>query len=219
MMHANASPRDRTTLGQADSAGGVHHSRSNLLAARAACIALLLAAVFAPPVHAQSAQRYAAQLSAMFTRIRAGTSDVAGSGFELQQRFNRMYATEDFGALSLGIGAQYTVHTKVQDRLRIAGIFFEPRWVPATGSSVVFPYFSARLAITQLRGKFRFADDGNSVGSAFGVGAGSAIRITRSINLDAGVQVVRQQFEPIGSVTFRPLNTYAARIGASVGYP
>jgi len=187
--------------------------------ARASSLALLLAGVLAPPLHAQSAQRYAAQLSAMFTQIRAGSSTVDGAGAELQQRFNRVYATEDFGALSLGIGAQYTVHAKAQDRLRIAGLFIEPRWVPATGSTVVFPYLSARLAVAQMRGEFRFADDGSSIGSAYGAGAGAAIRITRSINLDAGVQLVRQQFGPIGSLTFRPLNTYTAKIGASLGYP
>jgi hypothetical protein len=49
-------------------------------------------------VAAQNAQPYAAQLSALFTTIRAGSSEVAGAGVEVQQRFNRLYATEAIDA-------------------------------------------------------------------------------------------------------------------------
>lgn len=173
----------------------------------------------APIVHAQNAQPYAAQLSAFFTTIRAGNSNVAGAGVELQQRFNRLYATEGFGAVSLGIGGQYTVHTKVKDRLTIVGAFIEPRWVPATGSSTVFPYLSARLAVQQMTGEFQFAEGGKSLGTAFGAGGGLAVKVTRSINLDAGAQLVRQQFGDIGALPFGSRTTYTAKIGVSVGYP
>jgi hypothetical protein len=173
----------------------------------------------AQPVAAQSAQPYAAQVSALFTTIRAGGASLGGTGIELQQRFSRVYATETFGALSIGIGGQYTVHAKVKDRLKIAGIFIEPRWVPATGSSTIFPYLSARLAFQRLNGDFQFADDGSANGSAIGAGGGLAVRVTRMINLDAGVQLVRQQFGSIGVLSFRPFTTYNAKIGASFGYP
>lgn len=180
----------------------------------------ILALVLSPQrASAQSAQPYAAQLSVLFTTITAGNSRVSGAGLELQQRFNRLYATENFGALSLGIGAQYTVHSKVQDRLRIAGLFFEPRWVPATGSSNIFPYLSARLAVQRLKGEFQFAEAGSTNGSAFGAGGGIAIKKTRALNLDVGVQIIRQQFGSIGALTFRPFTTYAAKIGVSLGYP
>ncbi len=168
---------------------------------------------------AQNAQPYAAQLSAFFTTIRAGSDNVPGVGVELQQRLNRLYATESFGALSLGLGGQYTVHSKVRDRLQIAGVFVEPRWVPATGSVNVYPYLSARLAVQRMTGEFQFAEGGNSYGTAFGVGGGLAVKITRRINIDAGAQLVRQQFGDIGVLQFAALTTYTAKIGVSVGYP
>jgi hypothetical protein len=173
----------------------------------------------APSLRAQSAQAYAAQLSAMFTTIRAGNSSVSGAGVELQQRFNRVYASEAFGALSIGIGGQYTVHSKVKDKLKIAGLFIEPRWVPATGSNTVFPYLSARLALQRLNGSFQFAAGGSTGGSAFGAGGGMAVKLSRTTNLDAGVQLVRQQFGTIGVLTFKPFTTYTAKIGVSLGYP
>jgi hypothetical protein len=168
---------------------------------------------------AQNAQPYAAQLSALFTTVRAGSADVAGGGIELQPRLNRLYATETFGALSLGIGGQYTVHTKAGDRLTIAGVFIEPRWVPPTGSGDLFPYLSARLAVQRLAGEFEFSEGGNAFGTAFGVGGGLAVKVTRRINIDAGAQLIRQQFGDIGMLPFDPSTTYAARIGVSVGYP
>ncbi len=168
---------------------------------------------------AQSAQRYAVQVAALFTTIRASGSSAAGSGVEPQFRINRVYATEEFGALSLGLGAQYTVHNKAQDRLQIKGVFLEPRWVPPIGFTRVFPYLSARLAVMQVHGNFQFAQGGTSTGTGFGAGGGLAVALTRTTNLDAGVQLVRQQFGKIGSVTFLPFSTYTAKIGLTVGFP
>ncbi len=196
----------------------------NLRRSRRAAVVVAVAATCATalvPRHAsaQNAQPYAAQLSAFFTTIRAGNSNVPGTGVEVQQRLNRLYATEDFGAVSLGMGGQYTVHTKVRDRLRIVGVFIEPRWVPATGSSTVFPYVSARLAIQHITGEFQFAEGGKSLGSAFGAGGGIAVKLTRRINLDAGAQLVRQQFGDIGALPAVARTTYTAKVGVSIGYP
>lgn len=182
-------------------------------------VMLSVTAAFAHGTHAQSAQPYAAQASALFTTIRAGSTTVSGAGIELQQRFSRLYATEGFGALSVGVGLQYTVHSKVQDRLKIAGIFLEPRWVPATPSSTFFPYLSARLAMQRMTGEFQFAEGGSANGSAFGAGGGLAVKLSRQANLDAGVQLVRQQFGSIGVLAFRPFSTYTAKVGISLGYP
>ncbi len=198
----------------------VRHLRHPLAAALVTvqCAAIVLCST-PQVVAAQNAQPYAAQLSALFTTIRAGSSDVAGAGVEVQQRFNRLYATEAIGAVSLGLGGQYTVHTKVQDRLSILGIFIEPRWVPATGSSLLFPYLSARLAVQRMTGEFQFADGGSSVGTAFGAGGGVAVKLTRRINLDAGAQLIRQQFGNVGALPLGARSTYTAKIGVSVGYP
>lgn len=98
----------------------VRHLRHPLAAALVTVQCATIVLCSTPQVlAAQNAQPYAAQLSALFTTIRAGNSDVAGAGVEVQQRFNRLYATEAIGAVSLGLGGQYTVHTKVQDRLSI----------------------------------------------------------------------------------------------------
>jgi hypothetical protein len=198
----------------------VRSRRHPLAAALAAVPCAVIVACSMPQVAAaQNAQANAAQLSALFTTIRAGSSDVAGAGVEAQQRFNRLYATESFGAVSLGLGGQYTVHTKVQDRLSILGLFIEPRWVPATGSSIVFPYLSARFAIQRMTGEFQFADGGSSIGTAVGAGAGVAVKLTRRINLDAGAQFIRQQFGDVGVLTLGARSTYTAKIGLSIGYP
>lgn len=173
------------------------------------------------PLRAQSAQPFSLQIAALFTTIRASNngSSVAGAGIEPQLRYNRLLTSEKFGALSLGIGGQYTTHTKVQDKLKISGLFFEPRWVPVTGSSRIFPYLSARLALLHVTGEFQFAQGGSSGGSGIGAGGGLAVRLTRIANLDAGVQLVQQTFGKIGTVTFRPFATYTAKIGITVGFP
>jgi opacity protein-like surface antigen len=188
---------------------------------RCAIIAPILAVCLVTPLRAQSAQPFSLQLAALFTTIRASTSgsSVAGAGFEPQLRFNRLLASEKYGALSLGLGGQYTVHTKVQDKLTITGVFLEPRWVPATNFTRVFPYLSARLSLLHVDGDFQFADGGSSTGSGIGAGGGVAVRITRTVNLDAGVQLVQQRFGKIGTVTFRPFATYTAKIGATFGFP
>lgn len=195
------------------------HARCSQFVWTSAARAAVLLCLTAATARAQNAQAYAAQLSAFFTTIRAGNATVSGAGVELQQRFNRLYSTEGFGAVSLGIGGQYTVHTKVRDRLQIAGVFIEPRWVPATGSSHFYPYVSARLAVQRMTGIFQFAEGGSSFGSAFGVGGGLAMKVTRAINFDAGAQLVRQQFGAIGNLEFRPFTTYTAKAGISLGYP
>ena len=170
-------------------------------------------------LHAQNAQPYAAQFSALFTTIRAASASIGGAGVELQQRFNRLYATEGFGALSLGLGGQYTTHTRRNDRLGIAGLFVEPRWVPATSFVDVFPYVSARLAVQRMTGEFEFVESGNTFGAAIGIGGGLAVKVSRQINIDAGAQLIRQQFGNIGVQPFDPFTTYTAKIGVSVGYP
>ena len=186
-----------------------------------AVLTTLASTCVATSLRAQSAQPFSLQLAALFTTIRASStgSSIPGAGVEPQLRFNRLIASEKYGAISLGIGGQYTVHTKVKDKLTIAGVFLEPRWVPATSSNRIFPYLSARLAVLHMNGEFQFAAGGSSTGSGFGAGGGLAIRVTRMVNLDAGVQLVQQRFGKIGTVTFRPFATYTAKIGASLGFP
>lgn len=70
-----------------------------------------------------------------------------------------------------------------------------------------------------MTGEFQFADGGSSVGTAFGAGGGVAVKLTRRINLDAGAQLIRQQFGNVGALPLGSRSTYTAKIGVSVGYP
>ena len=79
---------------------------SSCAAATRACGVLCLLAIATNVATAQSAQPYAVQASALFTTITAGNASISGAGIEVQPRYSRLYATESFGALSLGIGGQ-----------------------------------------------------------------------------------------------------------------
>ena len=177
------------------------------------------AALLALPLQAQSAQPAAFQIAALFTSIRSGGTSSAGAGVETQIRFNRVFSGESFGAISIGIGGQYTTHRESLDKLVITGLFLEPRWVPAFASSRLFPYLSGRVSTMRMNGTFRFAEDGTSTGTAFGAGGGFAVRLTRQTNLDAGAQLIRQEFGTIGSLVFKPFLTYTAKVGVTVGFP
>ena len=63
-----------------------------------------------------------------------------------------------------------------------------------------------------------------SSGYAFGGGAGMVIKLTKTINLDAGAALVRQKFGDFtfndgGEGAFRPFTTYAAKAGINIGFP
>ncbi len=178
---------------------------------------VLAASLLASPLAAQSAQKVSIQFAALFTSIERGDDAIAGAGVEPQLRFNRVVSTERLGVLSLGVGGQLTLHERGGDDLRIVGVFLEPRWVPPFPSRVVFPYLSGRVALLRLDGTFVFAPEGRSHGTGYGAGGGIVLKLSRTTNLDAGVQVVRQEFDPIGLVQFRPFTTYAAKLGLSVG--
>lgn len=177
----------------------------------------------APQVRAQSAQPYSVQLAVLFTSFKnGGSSSIAGTGVEPQFRLNRLYSTESFGALSLGIGGQYTSHSSSGQTLTISGVFLEPRWVPAAiRSNNVAPYLSARLAFLRQSNNF----GSSSSGSGFGGGGGLAVKLTKTTNLDAGVQLVRQSFGDFKvngasqTSSFLPFTTYAAKVGISLGFP
>lgn len=184
------------------------------------CAVMLIAGSSAA---AQSAQKFAFQLAALSTSISVGSGSpsINGYGIEPQVRFNRLYVTESFG-VSLGLGAQYTSHTRGSQTLKIAGAFIEPRWVPALGSATFFPYLSGRLALLQQSSDFA----SSSTGAAYGAGAGVAIKLTPRLNLDAGVALVRQQFGDAafsgtggGTAKFNAFTSYAAKVGVSWGFP
>ncbi len=186
-----------------------------------AVVASVLAATTVSAAQAQSAQKYAFQIAALATSINVGSggSSTSGIGIEPQLRFNRLYSSEK-GAVSLGIGGQYTSHKSGSDELNISGVFLEPRFVPVTGSTRLFPYIAGRLALLNQSNNFGTS----SGGLAFGGGAGLVVKLSKVINIDAGAALVRQSFSDFkfddGSTgTFRAFTTYAAKIGVNVGFP
>ena len=177
----------------------------------------------APRVDAQGGQKYGFQIAVLSTSIGTGSDAISGVGVETQLRANTVYASEKF-VLSLGVGAQLTSHSAGSDKIVISGVFLEPRWVPHTPLERVFPYVSGRLSFLRQSSNFGSA----STGPGFGAGVGLAILLTKTLNLDAGVALVRQQFgdftfdtpDSRGSIgTFSPFTTYAAKIGLSWGFP
>lgn len=190
-----------------------------------ACVAVALAVAalgHTTSLHAQGAQKYGFQLAGLATSIGAGDAAIAGGGIEAQLRANTVHATEGY-ALSLGVGVQATYHSSGSDTITIVGLFVEPRWTPALGSSRVFPYLAGRLTYLQQSSNFGSSSTGLGVGG----GGGVAVKLTKRLNLDAGVALVRQRF---GDFTlndssqgtersFKPFTTYAAKVGISWGFP
>jgi hypothetical protein len=61
--------------------------------------------------------------------------------------------------------------------------------------------------------------NGSSNGVNFGAGAGIAFRVTRTLSLDVGAQLVRQQIAPISGVNFSSGLSIAGRVGVTLGVP
>lgn len=169
---------------------------------------------------AQSSQKLSLQLSGLSTSIGVGSgaSATGGVGVEPQVRVNRIWESESIGTISVGLGGQWTRHSAGPDVLRIFGAFLEPRLVmPRLGRT--FPYVAGRLALLQQSSNFGTS----SSGTAFGAGGGVAIPVSSRVNVDAGVALIRQKFgtfrfnDDNRQSSFRAFNTYAAKIGLSVG--
>ena len=108
-----------------------------------------LCAVASSRLAAQSAQAFSIQVSGLYMGF-GGTAyaDMSiGTGGEAQLRYTS-------GAMSLGIGYQYTRHTMMDEEgsMSNAGAFIEPRFVFATSSPNLAPYLSARLSLLQMKG-------------------------------------------------------------------
>ncbi len=191
----------------------------------ATTFAALLAVSHTGELSAQSAQRYSVQVAALTTSIGVGRSAVTtgGFGFEPQLRINSVASSESWGNISIGLGAQWTQHSAGPDDLTIAGAFVEPRWVIITPSTRVFPYLAGRLGLLQQSSNFGTS----SSGAAIGGGAGLAIKLSPTVNLDLGGALVSQSFGDftytdgsgaVGSFN-NPFLTYALKAGLSLGFP
>lgn len=131
---------------------------------------------------AQSAQAVSLQVSGLYNGLFGNVFDGLNDGFgaEAQLRYTP-------GALSLGAGFQYTVHSLdvFTENARLYGGFFEPRYRIHTGSNVVAPYLSARFSVL----KMGFSGGDLSVSSTFiqlNAGGGLLYRLGPRVNLDLG---------------------------------
>ena len=147
--------------------------------------ALVTAACLMPIVgHAQSAQRWSAQVSALYASLSgdAFKSFNAGGGVEGQGRYTMR------NGFSFGAGWQYTTHkiNGLANNATLQGPFIEPRYTFVVGDNEsFFPYASARAAFLEQS----LSDAGftaTSSGQTYGAGGGVLIRVASRLNLDLG---------------------------------
>ncbi len=183
------------------------------------CVASALAMLVARQGYAQSAQPYSLQVAALATTLSPAGSRLTGFGIEPQLRFNRVYSTENRGAISVGVGAQYSLHSGANQRHQLVGVFVEPRWALPFSAGCAYPYLSARASALRVLADFEAGGSGASNGYAVGAGPGVMFRMTPSANLDVGVQYLRQELGAIRTVPFSPTSSFAARVGVTLGLP
>jgi hypothetical protein len=157
----------------------VYRSSSGILTA--------LTLLVAGEAKAQSAQAVSIQVSGLYNVVFGDVFETLknGVGGEGQIRYTP-------GALSFGVGFQYTTHDRppVQPTdpaldFRLYGGFIEPRYRIHTGSNVWAPYVSARFSLL----KVGFSDPDFSLSSSFiqiNGGGGLLYRLSSRVNLDMG---------------------------------
>jgi hypothetical protein len=147
-------------------------------------LSVTVAALTGSRLYAQSAQAISLQVSGIYNGLAGDVFDNLnknGIGGEAQIRYTP-------GALSLGVGVQYTVHALeggFNEDAQLLGAFFEPRYRIYTGSNVLAPYVSARFAWLDMG----FSGDDLSVTSNFiqlNAGGGLLYRLGPRFNLDLG---------------------------------
>jgi len=155
--------------------------------------AILYSAAVTAPMAAQSAQRLSIQASGLhvsaFGEAYEGLKSAPGA--ELQLRFTP-------GVWSFGVGAQASSHsfddaTFGNEKVLLAGFFFEPRRVIDIGSSRVAPYLAARVSVLRQsldfvtnNGVSNFDVTAEASGTQLNGGGGMLVRLSPRINLDLG---------------------------------
>ena len=149
-------------------------------------------------VGAQTSQKISIQGSGLFAELygEAFADIKSGIGGELQLRYTP-------GRFSFGGGFQLTSHdvsenvSEIFSKVKLSGLFFEPRFVIDVGSSRYAPYLSGRFALSKM--KFELNEDfletieGFTVdieeptGPTINGGGGILVRLGSRANLDLGV--------------------------------
>ena len=150
--------------------------------------------LFASNAHAQTAQRWSIQLSALGVELTSLTNDELrfGAGIELQGRYNP-------GALSIGAGFQSTRHQLANQLLArdvsvtYTGGFVEPRLILGSIGDLVGVYAAVRFM--SLSAKFDVAGTETKVdGAAISGGGGLLIRITSRLNAELGATAGKEYY-------------------------
>jgi hypothetical protein len=153
--------------------------RHRVRSIRALITVAALTIVASTRVAAQSAQAFSFQVSGLFIGFGGSAySDMSsGAGAEGQLRYTS-------GAMSLGVGYQYTRHTMTGEEGHMSnqGAFIEPRYVFSTASPTLAPYVSARLGLLHMSGIMPETSNGGTVN----FGGGILARLTSRANLDFG---------------------------------
>jgi hypothetical protein len=191
--------------------------RASLYVFFAFFFAVLATASAAPAVHAQTAQRWSIQLSALGVELTNISNDDLrfGGGLELQARFNP-------SALSIGFGFQTTRHKLKIDpvgpalsrerTVTYAGGFVEPRLVLGSLGDFLAFYAAARFmslsATTEVGGT-----ETKVQGAALAGGGGILIRITDRLNAELGATAGKEYYNKNAD----PGTTIVTRLGLALG--
>jgi hypothetical protein len=176
-------------------------------------------------VAGQSVQRFSLQVSGLTAGLYgpAYRSFAQGFGGEAQVRYTP-------GSLSVGAGVQRTDHDfqllGAAIRVRLAGPFFEPRYVLHSPWRTIAPYVSGRFSI--LEQSFDISNfRGSSTGITVNAGGGFLARLTVRTNLDLGMTYGYTQFRSFEMVDKQSTERFlgptgsgsnlVARIGLAIG--
>lgn len=148
-------------------------------------LALMLAPMLALPASAQTASRVSLQVSALGSVPFSGELSAVnlGPGFEAQIRFNP-------SAFSIGGGFEMSWH-EIEDserKVRLSGVFVEPRYVLDVRSENFAPYLAGRLAVSQTRFEIRRFSN-TATGFTANVGGGILFVLSPKVNLDVGASI------------------------------
>ena len=175
---------------------------------RQVVVALLFSLVAsAADVHAQTAQKFSIQASALGVQLTGiENEDLAfGGGGEIQFRWNP-------SAFSLGVGFQTTRHDLEPDSVTFKGGFLEPRYVVGAIGESVGVYLSGRLM--SLNATFMILGSEIEIdGSAVSGGGGILIRLGSRVNGDLGITVGKEFYD--GEAADGA--TVVTRLGLAVG--
>ena len=145
---------------------------------------------------AQSRQTVSLQVSGLVTSISGpsfenfGLSSAVGGEVQLRVNINP-------GDLSIGGGFQFSSHSgrfnATNSKVKLTGIFLEPRYAIRTSSRTLRPYLAGRIAF--LKQALTYSTVAVTArATAIGGGGGFAVRLAPKLNFDLGAAITTAGF-------------------------